>query len=99
MEINDDRKPEDMVSHSRIVMAHDTFLSGWGPAENRKSYAAWACRPEDEEAVFEWVSAREEMRKVEVYDGGSNFNPKPQSNDMLHIYVVRDGHPAINAQV
>jgi len=63
MEYVDDRGFS-CVSHRVLIGGIDDFMSGWGRAKDGKSYAFWGCKPEDEESVMEWVSRREEFRRI-----------------------------------
>jgi len=58
MIIQDERRPEEKISHSFLIIGTDTFLSGWGEAEGGKSYAAWGCEPKEREKVLAWVNGR-----------------------------------------
>ena len=88
----DDRTAEEMKTHTTLVTATDRCLSGWGQAEKGLSKCAWACRPCDYEKVSAWVRARSEMKNVSIEY--SDWNPSTYAH--LHIYVVDDGHPALN---
>jgi len=86
----DDRTTEQKNTHSVIVAMTDTFMSGWGKAENGTSYAGWACKPEDADKVERWVRSRSDASRVRVV--GSNWRPRGKGH--THIYVVTDTHPA-----
>lgn len=86
----DERTAGEHHTHRCVVVALDKFMSGWGKAPG-KSWACWACRPEDREQVERWVRGRDELRRVRVGDP-----PKPSLRDHVHVYVIRDGHPALN---
>jgi len=88
----DDRTDEQRTTHVVLVKARDNFMSGWGQCRNGYSVAAWACRPQDAQAVHAWVSARDEMRYVAVV--GDNYRP-PRTTEHYHIYVVGDNHRAL----
>ena len=87
----DERTPEEYDTHSVIVLATDSFMSGWGQAQGRKSYAGWACRPEDARRVLKWVESRPEMKRVRVV--GKDY--RNTSDAHCHIYVVREGHSSL----
>jgi len=93
MERQDDRTPEEMHTHTVLVVGTDSFLSGWGKAAGGLSYAAWACKPEDMHTVERWVRSRGDMRRVRV-----TCDPYRPSRGCahLHIYVVRPGHLAMS---
>ncbi len=56
--IQDDRTPEQKATHPILVIGTDSFMSGWGGASGGSSFAAWACRPEDESKVLRYVESR-----------------------------------------
>ena len=91
--IEDDRTANSRRTHTVLVVGTDSFMSGWGLAPGR-SYAAWACRPEDQYRVYRWVRSRSEMKRVRVV--GCDYRPRLGSGDHLHIYVVNDGHAALS---
>ena len=91
MEFKDDRTPEQHETHTELVVALDTFMSGWGGACNGKSYCAWACHPYHTEAVLEWVQGRSEMRNVKVVD--SDHRPRGSNGKwgpLLHLRGRRE---------
>lgn len=81
MKIVDDRKPE-QAKNEVLVVARDTFLSGWGEAAGGKSYAAWSCKPEDAKTVERWVSGRTDMANVSIQY--ADYIPKNAAH--YHIY-------------
>jgi hypothetical protein len=93
MIFTDDRTGGQVLTHTKIVVALDTFMSGWGKAEGGHSYAGWACRDEDVDKVKAWVSGRSEMRHVRVV--GRTWRPSGP-RDHYHVYVVdRPTHAAL----
>ena len=90
---HDDRTKGKYPHHTELVVGLDIILSGWGEAKNRRSYAGWACRPEHLEAVEKWLKSRGDLIKVQRVK--SLWKPRG-SNWHFHIYVVKDGHPALN---
>ena len=90
MILQDDRTAAEIKSHSCLVIGTDPFLSGWGEARGGVSYAAWACRPDDLDKVYSWVTARKDMKRVRVTSG--KYYPKGVGH--FHIYVVTENHPA-----
>lgn len=94
--LKDDRKEGCFPEYTRIVVGKDAFLSGWGHAEGKTSYAGWACKPEDVNTVEAWVKSRSDMRHVAVKP--SNWLPA-SSGWHFHIYVVDEDHPALQAGV
>lgn len=91
MVIQDDRTAAEKVSHPFLVIATDTFLSGWGRAEGGMSYAAWACTEKDAPIVMQWVRRRSDMKKIRLYCG----KWYPTGKGHAHIYVVHDDHPSL----
>lgn len=88
--MNDDRNVEQQKTHPIAVMGYDNFLSGWGEAAGKASYAAWACTYEEREACEEYVRSRSDMQRVQVIEIDTYRLP---ANSMLHIYVF---DPEIN---
>ena len=86
----DDRTQEEMKTHYWLVTATDKFMSGWGRANGGLSKCAWACRPEDVDAVYDWVKNRSDMKYVNI-----RTTPWYPVCKHVHIYVVRGNHPAI----
>jgi len=93
MQIEDDRTDEQRKTHTILVGGTDRCLSGWGKAEGGKSYAFWACLPEHEKAVTEWVERRSDLARVRVV--GNDYKPKGPGH--CHVYHVRPGHPALES--
>jgi len=92
----DDRTETEQTTHQILIVGTDSFLSGWGFAQGGVSYAAWAVRPEDQNKVHAWVESRGEMKRVRVTVDRPGARYRPKANGHLHIYVVRDGHPALD---
>ena len=92
MDMQDDRTAEEMDTHPTLVVGTDRFMAGWGKAEGGASYAAWACRPDDERRVLDWVESRSDMKRVRVVAG----EYRPSGAGHCHIYVVGDEHRALN---
>lgn len=86
--IEDDRTEEERHCLRYLVVGTDKFLSGWGRAENRVSYAAWACRWIDLPVVEQWVRSRSDMQRVRVVEADKY---RPRGAVHLHIYVWRQG--------
>lgn len=85
----DDRTEAQKLTHGVIVLMTDAFMSGWGESEGMKSYAGWACRPEDVNSVERWVRSRHNARRVRIVDGSY----RPKGNVHCHIYVAKDTAP------
>ena len=92
-EREDDRTAEEMRTHTYLVTATDRFMSGWGKCRDGVSKCAWACKPEDWNKVFKWVSDRGEMRYVNQVTG----KWYPRNAKHVHIYVVHEDHPSLNS--
>lgn len=87
----DDRTPEEKKTHTILITATDSCLSGWGDARGGLSKCAWAVAPDQSwERVFNWVKRRSDMRYVNMTTG--KWYPKASH---VHIYVVNAGHPAL----
>ena len=84
----DDRTPEQMLTHTVIIGGTDRFMSGWGHARGGTSVAGWACRPEDAEAVYEWVEKRGDIQRVRRL--GRNRDAAH-----VHVYVADETHPSL----
>ena len=94
MNLRDDRTEAERKTHTVIVLGTDSFMSGWGECANGGvSYAGWACRYEDVDKVERWVQSRSEMKRVRIVDG--NYRPSSRVDGDCHIYVVNDGHRAL----
>lgn len=88
--LQDDRTPEQRVSHRYGVAMTDAFMSGWGGAEGGTSVAIWACPVEWLDHVERCVRRRSEARRVRVVDLNRY---RPRSNVAhAHVYVVEAGH-------
>ena len=88
----DDRTPEQHKTHNWLITATDRFMSGWGGARGGASKCAWACTPEHASHVLDWVRSRGEMKYVNSTNG--RWYPRAAH---VHIYVVDDEHPALEA--
>lgn len=98
--IQDDRTPEQRVTHRWAVVARDKFMSGWGGAAGGASRCAWAVPMEPNGgtvalyAVLDWVRARPEMRYVNIVDLSTYRTPRGTAH--FHIYTVDPmTHPAV----
>lgn len=92
MILDDERTEAERKTHPLIILGTDRFLSGWGKAEGGPSYAGWATDCDHWERVFDWVARRGDMRRVRQVRG--DYRP-PTGAGHCHIYVVREGHPAL----
>lgn len=92
----DDRTEPQKETHPIIVAGTDSFMSFWGQAAGGLSYAGWACRHEDLVSVERWVRSRTDMKRVRVV--GSDWKPKGSRIKHVHIYVVKEDHPALEGK-
>ena len=88
----DDRTTKQKQTHTLAVIGTDSFMSGWGHAQNGLSYAGWACTPDDLDSVERWVRSRSDMKRVRVV---SLRDYRPTGAVHTHIYVVEKNHPAL----
>lgn len=86
--IQDDRTPDQKLTHTVVIGGTDRFMSGWGHAAGGTSVAGWACRPEDAKTVLEWVERRGDMKRVR------QLGSRPRGTH-VHIYVVDESHPSV----
>ena len=93
----DDRTEAQKKTHTVLVAATDSFMSGWGHAQGGMSYCAWACKPEHRPYVEEWVRARGDMKRVRIV--GGDWRPNRRAGDHTHIYVADDRHHAIPVRI
>ena len=92
MIIADNRTPEERKKFCWLVVATDTFLSGWGAPGSKYSYAAWACDTlEAAERVSERVARRGDTARVRIVDG-KTYRPNSRYCGHLQIYVVDNDH-------
>ncbi len=89
----DDRTDEQRLTHTVLVIMTDRALSEWGEAEGGLSYAGWACRPADMQAVYWWVKSRSDALRVRVIHGAY----RPRGCTHCHVYAVTDEHPAVKS--
>ena len=87
----DDRTTEEKKQLDWLVTGTDRFLSGWGQAEGGASKCAWACKFSDLDKVEKWVRDRSDMKYVNV----TNRPWYPRNAKHVHIYAVKEGHPAL----
>lgn len=95
---SDDRTAEEKATHRWLVVMTDSFMSGWGEARGGLSVCAWACKDEREAATVEhWVRSRRDARRVRTVIDGPRRRYRPRNAAHFHIYVPREGHPALTA--
>jgi len=88
-----DRRTEEQAETLTVgVIGYDDFMSDWGPAEGRASYACWACSSGDADRVARWVRARKDLHDVRRVNLNT-FKPSPEGVH-VSIYPVTSGHPA-----
>ena len=90
-QFQDDRTLEERQTHGVLIGGTDSFLSGWGRAEGKMSYAFWACRPEDQNRVERWVRNRGDIKRVRFVS--SDY--RPRGTALVHVYMVNENHPAL----
>jgi hypothetical protein len=89
----DDRTESTTQSHTVLIGGRDRYLSGWRCNDGRASYAYWACRPEDADAVSAWVAGRSDLTSVRRR--GERFVRGLSQNSDVHVYVVADTHQSL----
>lgn len=94
MQFKDDRTDQEKVTHHVLIGGTDRVLSGWGQAEGGQSFAFWACRPEHAAQVWRWVKSRGDIMRVRQVS--PRYRPSGGKGH-CHVYVVHDGHPALDA--
>ncbi len=89
----DDRTDKQQDTHTVCIGGRDKFLSGLCQHQNNNgdSYAFWACRPGDADAVSAWVRGRSDIARVRQIDG----DPPRSKTGHVHIYTVLEWHPAL----
>lgn len=105
MTIEDRRTELEKTTHTELVVGEDKAMTEWGREAGRvgprgRSLAGWACLPADADRVLAWAQARGDLKRVRSDDGGRLAAHgltawRLGDGDHLSIYVVRDGHPAI----
>ena len=93
MIMEDDRKGREKYTHCNLIGGVDTFLSGWGKAENGLSWAFWACRDKDKENVWTWVKNRGDIKHTR--ERGKDYRPSAGKHGHFHVYVVHEGHNSL----
>jgi len=83
--IKDNRTEAQKLTHTIGIVGTDPFLSRWGLAKDRTSYAAWACTPENWHKVERVVKARGDMLRVRTVTL-ADYRPSPDVH--LRIYVA-----------
>jgi hypothetical protein len=106
--INDKRTNEQKQLDQYFVMGKDTFMSGWGHAENKVSYAVWVCKDKnDRDKLKEWVKSRGDIKdiltgttkRLEFYIKAmaiSNEKLNDGTGQHISIYQTTKNHPAFN---
>ena len=91
--LKDDRSESATQTHTVLIGGKDRCLSHWACNDGRASYAYWACRPEDADAVSAWVAGRSDL--ISVRRRGERFVQQLSKNSDVHVYVVAKPHPAL----
>lgn len=81
----DDRTPEQKLTHRFAVVGTDSFMSGWGEAEGGMSYAGWAFQDGEEAQALSAIDRRNDMQRVRVVLL-DEYRPRAAHT---HIYVWR----------
>jgi len=82
----DDRSEEQMSTHTVIIAARDvSSLCADATSRYGGSTAAWACKPEDADSVFDWVNSRSDVKRVRF----TSVENLERLSGMVHIYVGR----------
>lgn len=94
----DDRTDDQRQTHSVLIVGDDGFMTRWGHqcgtvGKSGKSRAAWACRPEDADAVERWVRGRGDLSRVR-----RAVRAYAKRGDHIHIYVVTDDHVSLEKE-
>jgi len=86
MKLHDHRTKEQRKTHSVIVMMTDKFLSHWGVNRSGgKSYAGWACKPQDLSECEGIISQRGDAKNIRIV--GGDYRPSATTPGHCHIYV------------
>ena len=94
MKIVDDRTDEEKDTYLVLIGGRDKGMSGWGEAAGGVSCAFWACRPDHAYKVAAWLRGRGDITYIRWLQ-----RVRPTSRrGHCHIYVVRDGHPALSGE-
>ena len=91
--LKDDRTESTTQSHTVLIGGKDKCLSHWACNDGRASYAYWACRPEDADAVSAWVAGRSDLTSVRRR--GERFVQSLSQDSDVHVYVVVASHPSL----
>lgn len=87
--IDDRRNDEERKTHTVGVVGTDPGMSYWGLAEDRVSYACWACRPEDHHELLKRIEGRGDMQRVRTVDLRTYRPGRRGYRVHLSIYVHR----------
>jgi len=79
-------------SAGQFIVGRDPGMSGWGGAEDGRSYAVWACKDIEADSVLAWAIARGDLVGVRIQHGTLATRP----GDHVHIYEVGDCHPSLD---
>ena len=99
--IKDQRTDKEKETSNYFVMGRDTFMSGWGEAEDKLSYAVWFCETKEQyDLLLSWVKDRGDMKHVEGGDA-EKFDAYlktrfayPSIVDHITLYATSKYHPA-----
>ena len=90
--IKDTRTDQERKTHTWAVIGTDTFLSGYGDAHGKISYAGWAFDTMDIGGkILKWVKSRGDMKRIRVVNLKTY---RPRGSVHITIYCPRPGkHP------
>lgn len=95
MIIQDDRTPEQKLTHLWGIVATDLSMSYWGECPNGKSIIIWALENYSQaEIILEWVKTRPEMKRPALVN---LKNYRIRYGQHCHIYVTNGNHPVLTA--
>jgi uncharacterized CHY-type Zn-finger protein len=106
--INDERTSDQKQLEQYFVMGKDIFMSGWGHAKNKVSYAVWLCEDKENlDKLEKWVKSRRDMKnvitgtteKLEFYINAmaiTNEKLNDETGQHISIYQTTENHPAFS---
>ena len=82
--MQDDRTPDQKLTHTIGIVGTDSFMSGWGKTQGGHSYAVWACEPGNVAATLSRIENRGDMKRVRVVTL-NGYRPRAAHT---HIYLA-----------
>ena len=86
--IDDHRTEQDKKETIGFVVATDSFMSGWGPAQGRSLFAVPYRTDEAHTSVLKNMEDRKEMKRVRTV--GADYRPRLGKGDHLSIRSCDD---------